>query len=34
MCLLQATVSDRNQKKKAVLDYDTRLVYKILLEFR
>ena len=34
MCLLQATIIDRNQKKKIVLDYDTRLVDKISLEFR
>ena len=34
MSRLQATIIDRNQKKKIVIDYDTRLVYKIALEFR
>ncbi len=34
MCRFRATIIDENQKKKVALDYDTRLVYKISLEFR
>jgi hypothetical protein len=30
----QATIIDKNQKKKVALDYDMRLVYKMSSEFR